>query len=262
MLHVLIYIVVLLTFSTAYADENTEIQKTFDNITKHIKKTDKKPQHLDVIERKSDKFNIRVMNSSDKNFDINSTLQKAKDFFKSGDSESAISLLNQIITKFPNHKNTLIGLGNIYYLNHDYDKAVKIYIKLLEEYPNNPYILETFLIIISQYDSDLALSEMLKLYETHKNYAPLLANLGLIYMQKNDLIKAKEYLMRAYSINQNNIFYVYNLAVILDNLSDLKNATVFYEKLLSMLATAKSVNKKLPVDKITARLRFIANTRA
>ncbi|APR99175.1 hypothetical protein ASM33_03505 [Wolbachia endosymbiont of Folsomia candida] len=249
-------IIILLNFSHLYADENLKIQKTFNNIAKHIK-TDKKYEDDGIVEKKSSKFNIRIAQNSDKNFDIHSTLKKAKGYFESGDSKTAISLLNQITTKFPYHKNALIGLGNIYYTNKEYKKATDIYVRLLKEYPDNPYILENFLTIISQYDHDLALEEMLKLYDTHKNYAPLLANLGLIYMEQKDFVKAKEYMVNAVSLDQNNVFYTYNLAIILDRLSDLKNAEALYTKLLNMSTALKSVSGKIPVHKVEARLKFI-----
>lgn len=133
----LICVVILWRSSVTYASENLEIQKAFDNVVKHIK-ADKKYKDLDVIERKSDKFNIKISQNSGKSFDIYSTLKKAKDSFELGDNETAISLLNQIIAKFPYHKNALIGLGNIYYANKEYKKAVEIYTKLLKEYPSNP----------------------------------------------------------------------------------------------------------------------------
>lgn len=47
---------------------------------------------------------------------------------------------------------------------------------------------------------------MLKLYDIHKNYAPLLANLGMIYMKKEDYVKGKEYMITAISLDENNIF--------------------------------------------------------
>lgn len=256
MLRISIFIIILLQFSHLHASEDSEIQKTFNNIAKHIK-VDKKQEDNDIVERKSNKFNIKIAQNSDKNFDIHSTLRKAKGYFESGDSETAISLLNQITTKFPYHKNALIGLGNIYYTNKEYKRAKDIYVRLLKEYPNNSYILENFLTIIAQYDPDLALEEMLKLYNTHKNYAPLLANLGLIYMKQNDFAKAKEYMVTAVSLDQNNAFYTYNLAIILDSLSDLKNAAAFYAKLLNMATASKIVSEKIPTHKVAARLKFI-----
>ncbi|QJT94360.1 tetratricopeptide repeat protein [Wolbachia endosymbiont of Diaphorina citri] len=249
----LICVVILCRSSITYASKNLEIQKAFDNVVKHIK-ADKKYKDLDVIERKSDKFNIKISQNSGKNLDIYSILKKAKDSFESGDNETATSLLNQIIAKFPYHESALIGLGNIYYANKEIKKAIEIYTKLLKEYSNNPYIFKNFLTIISQYDPDLALSEMLKLYDIHKNYAPLSANLGLTYMKKGDYVKAREYMTEAISLDQNNIFYIYNLAVILDKLSDFKNATAFYLKLLNM---SKNASERIPLYKVAARLKFI-----
>ncbi|QOD37851.1 tetratricopeptide repeat protein [Candidatus Wolbachia massiliensis] len=253
---VLICTIVLLRFSAACANEDLEIQKTFDNVIKYIK-ADEKYKDFDVVERKSDKFNIKIAQNSGKNFSTHSILKRAKDSFESGDNEAAISLLNQVVTQIPYHKNALIGLGNIYYANKEYKKAVEIYTRLLKEYPSNFYILENFLTIISQYNLDLALNEMLKLHDMHKNCAPLLANLGLIYMKKEDYTKAKEYMITAISLDQNNVFYIYNLAVILDKLSDFKNAATFYLKLLNMAASSKNAREKIPIHKVEARLKFI-----
>ncbi|MCA4774827.1 tetratricopeptide repeat protein [Wolbachia endosymbiont of Mansonella ozzardi] len=253
---VLIYSIVLLSFPTAHANEDWKIRRVFDNVAKYIK-VDEKCKDFDVIEKKSDKFNIKVAQNSGKHFSIHSILKKAKDSFESGDNKAAISFLNQVTAKFPYHKNALIGLGNIYYANKEYEKAIEIYTRLLKEYPSNSYILEDFLTIISQYNPDLALSEMLKLYDIHKNCAPLLANLGLTYIKKKDYAKAKEYMIAATSLDQNNIFYVYNLAVILDKLSDFKNAAIFYLKLLNMAVNSKSISEEVPIRQVEARLKFI-----
>ncbi|WCR57812.1 tetratricopeptide repeat protein [Wolbachia endosymbiont of Ctenocephalides felis wCfeJ] len=253
---ILICSMILLKFSPAYANENLEIQEVFDNVAKYIK-ADDKYKNFEVIERKSNKFNIKVAQNFGKSLSINSILERAQGSFESGDNEAAISFLNQVIAKFPYHKNALIGLGNIYYTNKEYEKSIEIYIRLLKEYPSNSYILENFLTIVSQYNPDLALSEMLKLYDIHKNCASLLANLGLIYMKKADYIKAKEYMIAAISLDQDNIFYIYNLAVILDKLSDFKNASTFYLKLLDMVANSKEVSEKIPIHKVKARVKFI-----
>ncbi|MDM8335041.1 tetratricopeptide repeat protein [Wolbachia pipientis] len=252
----LIYSIVLLSFFTTYANEDLEIRKAFDNVAKYMK-ADEKYKDFEVVEKKSGKFNIKVAQSSSKNFNAHSILKSAKDSFESRNNKAAISLLNQVIAKFPYHKNALIGLGNIYYVNKEYEKAIEVYTRLLKEHPSDSYILENFLTIVSQYNPDLALSEMLKLYDIRKNYAPLLANLGLICMKKKNYTKAKEYMITAISYDQNNIFYVYNLAVILDKLSDFKNAATFYLKLLNMAANSKNISEKIPIHKVEKRLKFI-----
>ncbi|OWZ25416.1 tetratricopeptide repeat family protein [Wolbachia endosymbiont of Wuchereria bancrofti] len=184
--YILICTMILLEFSAAYANENLEIQKAFNSVAKYIK-ADKKCKNFDVIEKKNDKFNIKILQSSGKSFSMYSILEEVKNSFESEGSETAISLLNQVVARFAYHKNALIGLGNIYYANKEYKRAIEVYIKLLKEYPGNSYILENFLTIISQYNPDLALSGMLKLYDIQKNYAPLLANLGLIYMKRKTI---------------------------------------------------------------------------
>lgn len=255
-LRVLICIVVLFKFSLAYGIEELEIQKIFNNVAKHIQ-TEKVSSSPNILEKKSNKFNIKLTQNADKKFNINSTLKKAKQSFDLVDNATAILFLNKIITKFPYHKNSLIGLGNAYYASKDYKKATEIYIKLLKEYPGDSLISKNFLTIVAEYNADLALSEMLKLYNTHKNYAPLLANLSLIYVEKGDLIKAKEYMIRAVSIDQHNPFYIYNLSIILDKLLDLENAAKLYEKLLNKAIHSPSISMKISIPDVEARFRLI-----
>ncbi len=76
-----------------------------------------------------------------------SILEEVKNSFESEGSETAISLLNQVVARFAYHKNALIGLGNIYYANKEYKRAIEVYINF-KEYPGNSYILENFLTII------------------------------------------------------------------------------------------------------------------
>ena len=90
----LICVVILWRSSVTYASENSEIQKAFDSVVKHIK-ADKKYKDLDVIERKSNKFNIKIAQNSGKSFDIYSTLKKAKDSFELGASNKKKILLNR-----------------------------------------------------------------------------------------------------------------------------------------------------------------------
>lgn len=99
MLHILICILILLKFSYTYASEDLEIQKTFNNIAKYIQ-VDKKYKKHNILEKKCNKFNIKVLQNTGKNFSISSTLKKAQRSFESGDKEAAILFLNSIIIKF------------------------------------------------------------------------------------------------------------------------------------------------------------------
>ncbi len=60
---ILICTVILLEFSAVYANENFEIQKAFNSVAKYIK-ADKKCKGFDVIEKKSDKFNTKILRAS------------------------------------------------------------------------------------------------------------------------------------------------------------------------------------------------------
>jgi lipopolysaccharide assembly protein B len=224
MLRILLIILVCACVNI-YANESLEIKKILNEVSKYIQPKKK----LDFLKRKSDKFDLEITKTS---FNIVSIFKKAKDSFELGDSEKAIALLNLIIERYPYHKNSLVMLGNIYYVNKDYGKAKAIYTTLLKQYPGDSIIRDNFFTVFLKSDCDLVLDRMLEFYDRHKNYAHLLVNLGLLYAKKGNLVKAKEYMLSAVSIDRENPLYLYNMAVILDKLHDFENATIFYEKLL------------------------------
>ncbi|WP_333023369.1 tetratricopeptide repeat protein [Wolbachia endosymbiont of Pentidionis agamae] len=253
MLRALTYTFMLLISFRVYGISDTRIQEVFSHITEHMKSPKNAEESIDILEKVSNKFDIKVTNNSES---LSFTLERANNALKQGDALTALDLFNKIIARFPNHKNALVGLGNIYYANKQYEQAVQIYLDLLDTYSDDKLLLANFLTLISEYNIDLALTEMLKLHKIMEKDSFLLANLGLVYAYKNDLEKAKYYMLSAVSLDQENALYIYNLAVILDKLSDFKNAATFYKKFLDQsniilddLISRKQVAKRLKTIK-------------
>ncbi|XGA08122.1 MAG: tetratricopeptide repeat protein [Wolbachia endosymbiont of Xenopsylla cheopis] len=247
MIKTLIFILTLLQSFSIYADE-----EVFSQIAKAIKgEHSSVVNNSDFLEKRSDKFEIKV---SENLTNISHFLKKAKIAFDMGSIEIAESFYRQILDKFPKNKGALIGLGNLYYMQKDYQRAHETYLILLKEYPQDTTVILNYFTVVSDYDHDFALKEMLNL-SGDVNFAPLYANIGLLYLRANELNNAKDYMISALSLEPENIFYIYNLAIIFDRLSDFKNAAFFYQKLASL--QDKQTTKNIPTQQISNRLKFI-----
>lgn len=251
MIKILAVIVILLQSFNICADERSEV---FSQIAKVIKGGHSNIiNDGDFLEKRSDKFEITV---SENSTNVGHLLKKAKTAFDIGSIEVAESFYKQILDKFPENKSALIGLGNLYYVQKDYKKAHETYLALLKKYPKDTNVILNYLTVVSDYDPDFALKEMLNL-SSDVNFAPLYASIGLLYLKVNELDSAKNYMISALSLEPENIFYIYNLAIIFDKLSDFKNAAFFYQKLVNL--QDKDIIKNIPIGQISNRLKFISN---
>lgn len=247
MIKILIFILILLQSFSIYANE-----EVFSQIAKAIKSGNSRVVNdSDFLEKRSDKFEIKV---SENLTNVSHFLKKAKTALDMGSIEIAESFYKQILDKFPKNKSALIGLGNLYYMQKDYKKAHEMYLVLLKEYPKDITVILNYLTVVSDYDPDFALREMLNL-SGNVNFAPLYANIGLLYLKVDELNSAKDYMISALSLEPENVLYIYNLAVIFDKLSDFKNATFFYQKLVDL--QNKDTTKNIPIQQISNRLKFI-----
>ncbi|WP_339045152.1 tetratricopeptide repeat protein [Candidatus Mesenet endosymbiont of Agriotes lineatus] len=247
MIKTLIFILILLQSFSIYADE-----EVFSQIAKAIKGGHSSVVNdSDFLEKRSDKFEIKV---SENLTNISYFLKKAKIAFDMGSIEVAESFYKQILDKFPKNKSALIGLGNLYYVQKDYKRAHETYLILLKEYPHDTTVILNYFIVVSNYDPNFALKEMLNL-SGNINFAPLYASIGLLYLRADEPNNAKDYMISALSLEPENVFYIYNLAIIFDKLSDFKNAAFFYQKLVNL--RDRNIIENIPIKQISNRLKFI-----
>ncbi len=253
----LVFIFILLQSFSIHASEGSEVFSQIANAIKSDFKDIISDSNSGFLEKKSDKFEIKISKNLT---NVNYLLKKAKAAFDIGSIEIAASFYKQILSKFPDNKSALIGLGNLYYVQKDYELAHTIYLSLLKKYPKDTTIILNYLTIVSDYDPDFTLKEMLNLSNNvNKTYAPLHAHLSLLYAKLNDVNSAKNYMISALSLEPDNVFYIYNLAVMYDKLSEFKNAAFFYKKLINKITISQDKNtiKNIPIKQVSNRLKFI-----
>ncbi len=131
-----------------------------------------------------------------------------------GQTQEAAKLLEKASSHNQNPR-LLAMLGETYEKNHEYEKAVEVFRRALEQDKDDPDLLRSLgsdLLASDQYD------EALKVFQDVIKADPQDANaylrIGQIYRQKHQLSKAKDNFRKAQSLQPDSPEITYNLAVV------------------------------------------------
>ena len=179
---------------------------------------------------------------------------------ESGQIEAAASLYKRVIYADPDNKQALFGLASVYQRSGQLAQARSTYSKLLTLDPENWPAMNNFLILAAEEAPDHAIEEFVRLMKINPQFAPIPAQIGMIYYQQKKYDNAANYLVRAIQLDAGNLSYRFNLAVIYDKLGRGRQAARLYEQLLE----AANQGKTLPenVDKIQERLTYLRSNNA
>lgn len=141
----------------------------------------------------------------------------------SGDNINQINNYQKLSIKYNSTQNVYnkdsisnyINEGNNFYYNHNYNKAIECYKKVLDIYPNNPTVngnVGLCYLMIANYD--LAIDYTNKAIAVNPNREDYYVDLGLSYKGKNLYDKAIENYKKAISVNPNCINAYVNLGSI------------------------------------------------
>lgn len=150
-------------------------------------------------------------------------------------------LLLQELKEHPDHPYILFQLGQSYYMQHEYEKALIYYDKMLsiDVDPRLEYVgsgVEAYgycLIETKQYEKALGLEGV---YDTFAKTSDFVFLMGLIYMHNGMLSEAVEQFLKATEINIEKVHGTggfrayYNIGVIYECVGMLQEASEFYEK--------------------------------
>lgn len=169
-------------------------------------------------------------------------MQLAYDAFQSGQYESAVFFYKKVIAEEENNKDALFGLATTYHRGGQLEEARDTYIKLINIDQNNWAALNNFLVLASEESPDEALRQLQGLEKSNPEFAPVPAQMGMIYIQQNNLNEAAKSMARAVSLAPDNVSYRYILAVVLDKLGNNETAVKLYRQVID----AGRQGKELP----------------
>lgn len=172
-----------------------------------------------------------------------------------GQMEAAISIYKRALALQPGNRITLFGLATTYHRSGQTKQARLIYAQILSKFPDDRDTLNNFLAIISETSPQEALVELMQLEATNPRFSPISAQIGLLYQRMGNNEKAVEYLKKAAILSPENLSYRYNLAILFDQMGKWQEAAMLYRQLL----TAAQEGVSIPGDskKIQERLMFI-----
>lgn len=175
---------------------------------------------------------------------IQEYLQAGHDAYIAGQTESAAIYYKKALSMEADNKKALFGLAASYHKGGQFEQAKEFYMQLLAIDQNNWPAMNNFLILISQEAPDDAITQLKRMEKYNAEFAPIPAQLGMIYIQKGELKTAAKYLTRAIILSPENLRYRYNLASILDKMGYNERAYKIYMQLLK----EGSKGKELPVS--------------
>lgn len=152
-------------------------------------------------------------------------------------------ILSIIIRSQSNHQNgqsnsysdSLFSIGEIYFLENNFEKAEKMFTEYLVIVPNDIRSLE-YLSQISIAHQDIPSLKFYceKILSLNRGNIDALLSLGVIYFNDGQYDKAQDFFLTALQIESNNELVLYNLGVLYLTIGDFHNAEITLNKAIQI----------------------------
>jgi tetratricopeptide (TPR) repeat protein len=214
---------------------------------------------------------------------VSSLLAAAYGAYQKGDFEQARQEYQQVLQADPQHRGALLGLADIAMHWSEKSLARDLYLRVLDQDPGDPLARAGLLAIAPMGDLVQQESELKLLLELHPNIAPLFFSLGNVYAAGQRWSEAQQAYFNALQAAKNVALnfttnpmgtsgaatgssgtaiskpcvhpdYLFNLAVSLEHLGQLKSATSFYREALQCTVDRSA---GFEPDLLRARLKIL-----
>ena len=163
--------------------------------------------------------------------DINESLAFAKKLLKNKNFEKAEKLYKKILREFPNNFDANYFLASIKAQKNNFLDSKFYMEKALSVNPNLPELNNNLgLIYLNLNETEKSISFFKKAIELNKNYILAYTNLGMAYVSLKKVPDAKQSYLKAIEIDPNNLLANYNLANLFKRLGDHENSETYYKK--------------------------------
>jgi len=184
---------------------------------------------------------------------IQSYLEEGYENLLAGRTAIAAGYYEEAVKAEPKNETALFGLATTYQRMGQTDAARETYGKLFELNPTHREGLNNFMALISQEAPEEAITELEKLETENPDFSPIPAQLGVVYNKLGNSQMAARKLARALNLSPDNVSYKYNLAITLDKLGQVEDASTLYLELIE----AHNAGAALPGDVEDIRNRVI-----
>lgn len=187
-------------------------------------------------------------------------IEQAYRAMEAGQLEVAASYYKRALYQEPENTQALFGLAAVYQRTGQLPQARATYSKLLSIDPDNWAAMNNFLILAAEEAPDHAVEEFRRLQQANPEFAPIPAQIGMIYYRNKKYDNAADYLQKAIQLDPANLSYRFNLAVIYDKLGRTKLAARLYQQLLAEGQKGRELPETM--EKIQERLAYIRSNDA
>jgi tetratricopeptide (TPR) repeat protein len=182
-------------------------------------------------------------------------LGQAYEALMGGDTVVAAAIYQRILDVQPRNVDALFGLATTYHRVGALEKAKPLYATLLAVAPDHRDGLNNFLMLLGEENPAEALARLKSLEAANRSYAPIPAQIAMIYERMGDMASAVDAMTRAVSRAPENVQYRYNLAVLLDKAGNWNDAASIYQDVLAAVDRGERVPSSR--DDIQSRLRYL-----
>ena len=160
---------------------------------------------------------------------ISLLLQRAYKAYQSGQYQQAESLYQQVLRRDAKQRDALLGRAAIAVVNKEVELAKSYYQQVLHLYPKDSIAKSALVDLVKKELSVANESQLNILLRENPSAAHVHFSLGLLYARQKRLKESQQAFFDAYSLEKK-ADYAYNLAVMLDKLSQPKAALSYYKK--------------------------------
>ena len=236
--------------STNYSAKNLDIiSKIEQNLIYNVKSSDKLNKKIEItkgswsnedlkesvvkkdfkITKTSKKVEELNVEKTERDNKIASLKDQAYQAIQLKEYEIAIKLYKEVLRLNSKDNFTKLSLATTYHILGQYTQAKPIYIELLPVFPNSEQLISNLLSIMIQESPYEAIYLLPALANKYSNSAVIQAQTSIAFSSVERYDEAIKYIRNAIYLNENNIEYKYNLAVLYDITKNYNKAYASYK---------------------------------
>jgi hypothetical protein len=167
---------------------------------------------------------------------LNNQLQQAYQAFQNNDLSQAQQRYQHIIEHAPYNRDALLGLAAIAVAQKKNNEAMRYYLQLLQIDAQDDVAHSGVLSLSDMGSGPEVETELTAFAQRYPASSAMNFFLGTFYANHQQWPKAQRYFFKAYSLDNQNAHYAYNLAVSLDQIKQIAAALQYYQQALLLAA--------------------------
>jgi Flp pilus assembly protein TadD len=203
-------------------------------------------------EGKKKKIDIKIEKKKDDK-EILLSKKRAYDAINIKQYEVAAKIYKEVLKRNKNDMYAVLGLATAYQYLGQYAQAKPLYLKVLKKFPTDQQVMVNLLSIIIEETPYEAAYLASSIVDKNLNSAILQAQASIAYAKIKKYDEAINYIIKAINLDETNLKYRYNLAILYDLSERYDDAKNMYAYLINY----SSQDTQISLDEIQARIDTI-----